>query len=51
MKWWIIDEDALIRVLKEKRIAGVALDVFSEGPPPADHPILQFENVIMSSHI
>jgi D-3-phosphoglycerate dehydrogenase len=47
----IIDENALLKALRENRIAGAALDVFSQEPPPPDHPILQFENVIITPHI
>lgn len=45
-----IDEEALIDALKEKRIAGAGLDVFSQEPIPADHPILKLENVVLSPH-
>jgi D-3-phosphoglycerate dehydrogenase / 2-oxoglutarate reductase len=47
----IIDEHALLKALRENRIAGAALDVFSQEPPPPDHPILQFENVMITPHM
>ena len=47
----IIDENALLKALRENRIAGAALDVFSQEPPAPDHPILQFENVIITPHM
>jgi glycerate dehydrogenase len=36
----LVDEAALINALREKRLAGAALDVISREPPPADHPII-----------
>jgi phosphoglycerate dehydrogenase-like enzyme len=46
----VIDEAALIRALREKRIAGAALDVFEVEPLPADHPFYDMENVLLSPH-
>jgi phosphoglycerate dehydrogenase-like enzyme len=46
----IIDEQALISALMNKRFAGVALDVFEEEPLPADSPLWQFENVLVTPH-
>ena len=46
----LIDEEALCRALKEGRVAGVALDVFSS-EPPIDSSFLKFENVIATPHI
>jgi D-3-phosphoglycerate dehydrogenase len=47
---FIHDETALLEALREKRIAGAGLDVWSKEPPPADHPLLQFDNVLASPH-
>ena len=46
----IVNEDALVAALKEKRIAGAGLDTFVHEPLPADSPFCQFENVIMTPH-
>lgn len=46
----VTDEKALIKALKEGRIAGAALDVFSEEPPSKNSPLLKMENVILSPH-
>jgi D-3-phosphoglycerate dehydrogenase len=47
---FIHDEVALEEALREKRIAGAGLDVWAKEPPPADHPLLQFDNVLASPH-
>ncbi len=47
----IVDEAALIAVLRDKKIGGAALDVFEHEPLPADHPFWAMENVILSPHI
>jgi lactate dehydrogenase-like 2-hydroxyacid dehydrogenase len=46
----IVDEEALYRVLKEKRIAGAALDVYRWEPVPSDCPLLQLENIVWATH-
>ena len=46
----IIDESALINALKEKRIAGAALDVFEVEPLPANSPLLSMDQVMLSPH-
>lgn len=43
-------EDDLVRALKDNLISGAGLDVFMEEPPPTDHPLFQFENVVVSPH-
>ena len=47
----IIDEYALLDALKEKRIAGAALDVFSIEPVDQDNEFLELDNVIVTPHI
>ena len=47
----IVNEDALWRALKERKIAGAALDVVENEPPPKDHPLFQLDNVILTPHI
>ena len=46
-----VDEDALAQALKERRIAGAAVDVFAQEPPPAGHPLYGLDNVIVSPHV
>ncbi len=43
-------EDDLARAVTEKKISGAGIDVFLEEPPPTDHPLMAFENVIVSPH-
>lgn len=47
----LVDEPALIRALREGRIAAASLDVFSEEPLPADDPLWDMENVHISAHM
>lgn len=47
----LIDEDALYRTLKEKRIAGAALDVYNVEPPGKDYPIVTLDNVTLTPHM
>jgi phosphoglycerate dehydrogenase-like enzyme len=47
----IVDEQALISVLKNKQIAGAAIDVFDIEPLPPSHPFRTLENVLATPHI
>ncbi|WP_338834154.1 Glyoxylate/hydroxypyruvate reductase B [Moorella humiferrea] len=46
----VVDEDALYKALKNGLIAGAALDVFEEEPPPHNHPLFELDNVLLSPH-
>jgi len=47
----ILDHQALITALKEKKLAGAALDVFPEEPLPSNNPLWKMPNVIITPHI
>jgi D-3-phosphoglycerate dehydrogenase len=47
----IVDEDALVKALKDGTIAGAAIDVYSPEPPSMDNPLFHLENVIATPHI
>ncbi|MBI2986512.1 MAG: D-2-hydroxyacid dehydrogenase [Deltaproteobacteria bacterium] len=50
----LIDTDALIRALREKRLAGAAMDVLTQEPPPANHPLIkaakELDNLLVTPH-
>ena len=46
----IINEDALITALENNQIQAAALDVFEKEPPPEDHRIYKFDNILLSPH-
>jgi phosphoglycerate dehydrogenase-like enzyme len=47
----VVDEDALIDALRERRIAGAALDTFCQEPLSADSPFWGLDNVIITPHV
>jgi phosphoglycerate dehydrogenase-like enzyme len=46
-----VDEAALVQALAEGRIAGAAIDVFAQEPPPHGHPLYALDNVVVSPHV
>ena len=46
----MVDEHALARLLRERRIAGAGLDVYEVEPLPADSPLLNLDNVMLTPH-
>jgi phosphoglycerate dehydrogenase-like enzyme len=46
----VIDEPALVRALRERRIRGAALDVFETEPLPDGHPLYGLDNLLLSPH-
>ncbi len=47
----IVETDALVAALRSGAIAGAALDVFEEEPLPAEHPLWDLPNVIVTAHM
>jgi phosphoglycerate dehydrogenase-like enzyme len=47
----IVDEDALVELLKQKKIAGAALDVYGQEPLPVDHPFRSLPNLLATPHV
>ena len=46
----VVDQDALAKALRDKRIAGAGLDVFATQPLAADDPLASLDNVVLSPH-
>ena len=46
----VVDEEALIQALKERRIGGAALDVTEEEPLGADNPLRSLDNAVLTPH-
>ena len=47
---YLVDYDALAKVLEEQKIMGAALEVFPTEPIPADSPFLRLDNVTLTNH-
>jgi len=47
----IVDEEALYETLRQRKIAGAALDVIAAEPPRKDHPLFKLDNVLWTPHI
>jgi phosphoglycerate dehydrogenase-like enzyme len=47
----LVDTNALIQALTERRIAGAAIDVYDEEPLPAEHPLRKLDNVVLTPHL
>ncbi|HSB68296.1 MAG TPA: D-2-hydroxyacid dehydrogenase family protein [Candidatus Methylomirabilis sp.] len=47
----LVDEEALVTALRERRFAGAALDVFHHEPIPPEHPLLALDNVVLTPHV
>jgi D-3-phosphoglycerate dehydrogenase len=47
----VIDEQALVQAIDEGRVAGAAIDVFEQEPPPPDHPFLRHEKIVVTPHL
>ena len=46
----LVDEEALLTALRQRRIGGAGLDVFAVEPLPATHPLRELDNVILTPH-
>lgn len=47
----VVDEAALIRAIRGKKIMAAGLDVLEEEPTPADNPLLDMDNVLITPHL
>ncbi|SFI21490.1 D-2-hydroxyacid dehydrogenase family protein [Bradyrhizobium sp. Gha] len=47
----IVDEQALLEALQQRKIAGAGIDVFSVEPLPVDHPFRRLDNLVLTPHL
>jgi phosphoglycerate dehydrogenase-like enzyme len=47
----IVDEAALLETMRQKKIAGAAIDVYSIEPLPVDHPFRKLDNMVLTPHL
>jgi phosphoglycerate dehydrogenase-like enzyme len=47
----VVDTDALVRALRGGHLAGAALDVYDEEPPPPNSPLLTLDNLVLTAHV
>jgi len=47
----IVDERALVGALRSGHLGGAALDVFAQEPPPKAHPLMVFDQVVVTPHL
>ena len=47
----LVEEEALTDALVSGKLAGAALDVYEQEPPPAGHPLLSLEQVVHTPHL
>ncbi len=47
----VVEDQALLAALREKRIGGAVLDVYTKQPIASDNPYLEFDNVVMTPHM
>lgn len=47
----IVDRNALVSALEADELAGAGIDVFAEEPPSQDHPLFEYDNVVLTPHI
>lgn len=47
----VVEQTALVQALRDRRIAGAALDVFEREPVEADNPLFALDNVLLTPHV